>query len=608
MAIVATHVAAVQELYVAYFGRPADPAGLDYWTNVVEAQGGSTAAVSASFATQPEYIIQYFGKTNAQIVDAIYANMFGRAASTTDGRSYWVDLLNKGTVGISTIVAEVANGAQLADAEAVENKVAAATAFTNALDTAAEQAGYAGTSALALAKAFITGVTTDATLTTAIATANLNAQVAAVVKAGTPFTVNSGLAALETAQDNLDDFLEDNDLSATTADATLKAAVATESAAVDLLVDGTFYVAPPGTAVSTGVQNALLADQQRANNTALTNANTELANANAAAATVGSALTAAIANKRAAITADAEAKEAALESQTELNVARASFEARLTETVTITLPVVADPDATPPVVGSPTGFAVVTYENEDGDTVPLIVTNARGNLILATGVTEADLPGVTALRDALSTDIAADIDAALAAAALVEASNEDILTDNAAIVTRVENAYTGPAGVETIQKKIDDLADAVADLTEARAELTEYTALAKAVGDATKAFTDAGFVAPQPLDGATYSATSGSDIFVLGDAETVSIGSFGRSGSDSLYVGSQFSLNTGDLEDGNNAVMEVFFVQNGTRTEVHVEQAAYGSDSDDVTVITLIGVNADDLQLVDGIISMKAGA
>ena len=607
MAIVTTRVAAVQELYVAYFGRPADTAGLDYWTNVVEANSGSTTLVSQAFSTSPEYIVTYFGQTNAQIIDNIYSNLFGRPADAA-GRAYWLNLLNNGTIKIDTIVAEVATAAVGADNESIENKVSAATAFTAALDTPAENAGYAGTASLTQAKAFITNVTTDATLTAAIAPAALAASVAGVVKAGTPFAVSTGLATLEAAQDSLADFIEANDLAAGTAATTLAANVRTESAAVDALVAGTYYVAPPGTAVSTGVQAALLADQVRANNTALTAANTELANANAAAAAVGSTLTAAIANKRAATVADEEAREAAIDSQVELNVARASFEARIDATVTVTPPVVADPDATPPVVASPAGTVVVSYVNDDGDTVNLIVTNARGNLVLANGVTEADFAGVTALRDTLSADIAADADAAFAAEALIEASNETVLTENADIVTRVENAHTGPAGVETVQARIEALADAVAELTEARAELTQYNALVAAVGDASDAFGDAGFATPEFLDSAAYSATSGSDIFVLGDAETVSISSFGRSGADSLFVGSQFSLNRGALESGNDAVMEVFFIQNGNRTEVHVEQAAYGSDSDDVTVITLIGVDATDLQLVDGIISMKAGA
>ncbi len=583
MAIVATHVAAVQELYVAYFGRPADPAGLDYWTNIVEAQG-STAAVSATFAASPEYIVSYFGKTNGQIVDQIYTNLFGRTADTA-GRAYWVNLLNNGTIKVDTIVAEVAAAALTTDAEIIENKVAAATAFTAAVDTDAEIAGYNGTAAVTLAKAFITGVTTDASLATAIATANLNAKVAEVVKAGTPFTVTAGLAAYETAQDNLADFVEEHDGATST---TLTAEVDTAVGVVDGLVTGTY------TGAAAGVQAALLAEQVRLNNVALTAANTELTNANAAAAAVSSALVAAIANKRSATVANEEAIEAAAASQVELDVAQASLNARVGGTLDVT-PVAAPATGTTPVV---------TFENADGDTVNLISINARGNLVLATGVTEADYPGVTALRDALATDIAADIDAGLAATALTQASNEPVLTANATVVTRVETAVTG---VENAQKAIETLTDAVADLTEARADLAEFNALTKAVTDAGAAFTAAGYVAPKFLDvDGPQAATSGSDIFVLGDADTVSITSFGRSGSDSLFIGSQFTLNTGDLDAGNDAVMEVFFIQNGTRTEVHVEQAAYGSDSGAVSVITLIGVDADDLQLSNGIISLKA--
>ncbi len=198
MAIVTTHVAAVQQLYVAYFGRPADVAGLDYWTNVVETNKGSTTQVSANFALSTEYTAAFAGMSNTQIVDKIYMNLFGRAADTA-GRDYWVGLLNAGSIKVNTIVADVANGAQTTDKEIVENKVAGATAFTTALDLPAEQAGYTGTAALNLAKAFITSITTDASLTTAITPANLNTTVSGVVAAGTPFTLTAGLATLQTA-------------------------------------------------------------------------------------------------------------------------------------------------------------------------------------------------------------------------------------------------------------------------------------------------------------------------------------------------------------------------------------------------------------------------
>ena len=37
----AAYYDAVQKLYIAYYGRPADPLGLQYWSNEIEKAGGS---------------------------------------------------------------------------------------------------------------------------------------------------------------------------------------------------------------------------------------------------------------------------------------------------------------------------------------------------------------------------------------------------------------------------------------------------------------------------------------------------------------------------------------------------------------------------------------
>jgi hypothetical protein len=589
MAIVTTHVAAVQQMYVAYFGRPADTAGLDYWTNVVEANAGATAAVSAAFAASPEYIVTYFGQTNTQIVNNIYQNLFGRDADVA-GRTYWANLLTNGTIKVDTIVAEVAKAALTTDAEAVENKVAASTAFTAQLDTTAENAGYAGNSALTLAKAFIKSVTTDATLTTAITPANLTAQVAAVVKAGTPFTLSGGLAAVEAADDNLASFLEDNSFATAAAASTaINAAETAAITAVDDEVAGTY------TGATSSVQAALIADQRTANTKALADANTALTTANANAAAI-TGLSAAIANQRAAVAANEAAIELAEETQVDLNVAAAALDARVGGSLEIA------PTITAPATGS---TVVVTFDNAGTD-VNLISINAAGNFVLATGATEAKYPGVTALRDALAADFTADADAVFAADDLADANADPVLGGaNADEVAAVTAAYTAITAANT---NITELADAIADLTEARALKTELAALNKAVVDADAAFTTAGYATPVTLDNASAAATSGSDIFLLGDEAAVTISAFGRSGSDALVIGNGYTVNTGALSTGVDTALEVFFIQNGTRTEVHVEDKAFGSASGDVTVITLIGVDATDLQLNDGIISLKAGA
>lgn len=595
MAIVATHVAAVQELYVAYFGRPADPAGLDYWTNVVEAQGGSTTAVSASFATQPEYVVAFYQKTPAQIIDQIYANMFGRGTSTTDGRSYWVELLAAGTVGVSTIVAEVMNGAQGVDATAVENKVEAATAFTNALDLESEQAGYAG-DALALAKAWITGITTDATLTAAIAPAALDAQVAAIVKAGTPFSLESGVAELRAANKAVADFreehnLEDADLGVgETPEGNLAADVTTAETAIQTAGVANFVGA------SAGVQAAQLAAAEVTNDAALAKEQKDLATARAAA----SAEVRAIADNLASATAaDTEAKEEAAEALLIENAARATVAARADgRAVTITL----DADGNFVSAGIAAGTDAVA------DPADTLVVVSNGNIVLDSGITEADFPGVTALRDAIRANEDAKLVAEDAAAVLLAANGQYTTELDATEKGQADTIRLETAAVAAAEKKITDLAKLVAEWEEAVDLATEYTSLTDAVEAAEADFTGAGYLVPSPFNGATAVATAGSDIFILGTSSEVTLSSFGRSGDDSIFLGSDFKLNAGEVEDGDNAVLEVFFVQNGTRAEIHVEKAVYGSESEDMTVITLIGVDADDLQFNNGVITLNTNA
>ncbi|WP_313169300.1 hypothetical protein [Massilia oculi] len=591
MAIVATHVAAVQELYVAYFGRPADPAGLDYWTNVVEAQGGSTTAVSASFSAQPEYIVAFYQKTPAQIVDQIYSNMFARGTSTTDGRSYWVDLLSKGTVSVSTIVAEVAKGAQGTDAEAVENKVAAATAFTAALDTAAEQAGYAGADSLNLAKAFIAGITTDATLESAIAPAALNATVAGVVKAGTPFSLQSAMTELRAANKEQADFLKENDLTKLNAPTELQGDITAAAAPIDAVVTG--FAANNG---KPAVQAALLAQAEADLAATLTTERGELATARAAANTAG--VLARADNLAAATTAAKSAADALVVATRVENAAIATVEARAGGTREVTLNTDAAGNLTSVTIDPATGT----------DDVTLIRVNSTTKaLSLAPGVTEAAYPGVTALMTAIRDHQDAVLLDTTAKATLVNAQDEvtKLTTEQQALVN---NVATETTQVAAAQKAITDLDKLVVKWEAAVALQAEYKVITDAVDAATKAFEANGYVAPAPLDNAVVGATSASDIFILGTATATTLTGFGASGNDSIFVGTEYKLNSGALTTGDDAALEVFFVQNGGRAEIHVETKAYGSDSGDVSVITLVGVDATDLQLNNGVITLNPNA
>lgn len=397
MAIVATHVAAVQELYVAYFGRPADPAGLDYWTNIVEAQG-STAAVSATFAESDEYQDAFEGMTNTQIVNQIYLNMFGREAEAT-GRDYWVKLLDEGKITVDNIVADVAKAAVGTDGEAVENKVAAATAFTAALDTEAEVAGYAGEDALALAKAFIKGVTDDASLTAATAPAALNATVAAVVAAGTDFTLEGAMAAYSAAveaksavladlaeDEAVAEQLETNGVTGTATDAQILKAIADIDAAGDTGING-FITGFSG--LTTAQQSARISSLQ-ADNAATLRTQTTTLNTRTTAVEAVDNLAAAYDSYKAA----GEAEEAA---QTAADLADAAETAAVRNFEVLAKGTVSEAGGTYTFTGAAGAKDVFSL-------------NAAGTAyVLESGVTEANYAGVTAALAAVNASLTADL-------------------------------------------------------------------------------------------------------------------------------------------------------------------------------------------------------
>lgn len=170
----------IQQLYVAYFNRPADPDGLAHWQKVIEMQGGSLAIVTAAFASSDEYKKTYAGKTTVETVNTVYRNLFGRDGEP-EGVSFWARMLDEKRISFNDVVTFMATAAQNEDRIAYDNKVKYATSFTHALDVHPERAAYSGDEASAYAKQLTTAITTDASL--AAATANLEAATAGFVAA-----------------------------------------------------------------------------------------------------------------------------------------------------------------------------------------------------------------------------------------------------------------------------------------------------------------------------------------------------------------------------------------------------------------------------------------
>lgn len=174
-----TNAQAIQSLYVAYYNRPADYYGLQFWDKVVTDAKGDTTAVAAAFASSQEYKDMYAGMDTRNTINTIYKNLFGHSADLA-GLDFWTNAVTSGAMTLSNAVTQIAKGALGTDLAAYNAKVSAATAFTGALDTTDEILGYAGTEANAAARGFLAGVTDADTLAAAIEPAALNQFVADV--------------------------------------------------------------------------------------------------------------------------------------------------------------------------------------------------------------------------------------------------------------------------------------------------------------------------------------------------------------------------------------------------------------------------------------------
>jgi hypothetical protein len=151
--------AAIQGIYVALFGRPADPAGLAYWAGVTK-NGADLSEMLRVLPGLAEYTDQYAGKTPDQVITTVYQNLFGRAPDA-EGLAFFKGQLASGAQSLATIAVNIMQGAQGADKADVDAKVGAAELFTASLDTQAEIDAYKGADAAALAKKFLDTVDKD---------------------------------------------------------------------------------------------------------------------------------------------------------------------------------------------------------------------------------------------------------------------------------------------------------------------------------------------------------------------------------------------------------------------------------------------------------------
>jgi len=193
----ASYSTTVQELYVAYFGRPADPTGLQNFSAALAAANAPTtlAGLSSEYGSNPGVtaLVNTFGNSAEsgrlygtaineipgqaqQFVTAVFESLFDRAPLQA-GLQFWSNALLTGSMTPGEAAMEIALGAATADASSFNNKIAAATAFTTDLIADNGTPIYSGPVAAAAGRSFLAGIngTTTATAIQTIATTAVDA-------------------------------------------------------------------------------------------------------------------------------------------------------------------------------------------------------------------------------------------------------------------------------------------------------------------------------------------------------------------------------------------------------------------------------------------------
>lgn len=623
--------AQVQELYVGLLGRAADKAGLDYWVGQLNATGSTLTLenLRANFVNeQPEYAATYGNLARADLVKAIYTNLFERTP-TAEEVNYWAN----GSVSADQMVVAFLNGASTADQQVVSNKVFVAQAYTSAAganfkaDAAAKVIADVNGSVTTVNAALATLPTSTETVAGSLAavvsaqaavTADVDAWGAAQtpVKAAGIATVADVHQAVDAAEAAVDAFLVTNG-------AVLTGTAVVANSYDSVAATDTYSV---GDAPSAYGQQNVLEDA----NLAVIKAKIAAQKTTLDAAVTGATTTLQGLSNGAQLKA---AVDAVLVAQAGVVAATTAAANATAATASAANALVAASDA---VTAASFAGNVITVKVDGVDYTSSYNTTTKtwaNNNVVLNSVNLADVQA-KAVAQLTASDAVTNANALVSARMLAVEKIDATQTDGVAFTGAVgqvdanQNGWddAGEPGallaeavayadaksaVTDFGKLVDGLNKAIAAVDAARADSAELAGLEAKVAAANKVLTDAGLNVVSVANGDVEFATTKSDVFQL---EATLSGATVKDGAASIYsfangdilsVGTKYALGTAsDVQKGNDALLEIFFTQNGANTDVTIETQAFGdtANANAVSVITLVGVDASALSLANGLI------
>jgi hypothetical protein len=160
MSTFSTYDSTVNSFYLAFYGRPADPAGLKFWTEQLANNNGELGAITQAFATSEEAQVRFGTDSVNDRIAEIYQQLFNRAPDA-DGLAYWTGVIERGNASMADVAVAILKGARDSDATLSQLRQQAADAFTAEVEAGGTQ--YSGYASIEAARVLVRAVTADAT-------------------------------------------------------------------------------------------------------------------------------------------------------------------------------------------------------------------------------------------------------------------------------------------------------------------------------------------------------------------------------------------------------------------------------------------------------------
>jgi len=149
----------VNSIYLAFYGRPADPVGLHFWSAQLANNDGDLSAIIQFFAGSEEAQVRFGTDSVAERIAEIYQQLFNRQPEAT-GMAFWTNAIENGHASIADVAVSILKGAQGTDASLATLRQQAVDAFTAQVE--ADGSLYDGYASIEAARILVRAVTGDA--------------------------------------------------------------------------------------------------------------------------------------------------------------------------------------------------------------------------------------------------------------------------------------------------------------------------------------------------------------------------------------------------------------------------------------------------------------